>query len=556
MTRVVIFLVFIGVVALGASWFADRPGGVEIVWLDYRITTSVAVLAAAMALIVAVFLVLWSLLGALIRSPGKVSHYFALRRITHGQRAITRGLIAIGSGDARGAMKYSSEAKRLAHDHPLTLLLTAQSAQLSGDRAAAEKAFEQMMARPDLKTIGLHGMFVEARRHNDAVAARALAEEAAKAAPSLAWAGQAVLEFRCASGDWSGAIEALERNKANGLIDKASHRRLRAVLLTAQARNVAPHDRDAAKLLVFEAVKLAPDLVPAAAMAGRFLTDANDMRKAARVLESAWKVNPHPDIAEAYINLRPGDSVRDKLARAQKLVKQQPGNVEGALALARAAIDAQTFAVARTALEPLVAAPTQRVALLMAELEEAEHNDVGRARAWTARAVHAAHDPAWTADGYVSETWMPVSPTGRLDAFEWKVPIAELPGPVIEEAGAGGIIDAAIAPVDVVPAEPVPAEPVPQIVVMPPQAPARETVSPASSRTPPEPPPPKSPPPESPPRGKRAGVPPPAPVEAVIPLVRAPDDPGPDAIPDTVDDGAPIAAPRQDNWRKLFDPFS
>ena len=41
------------------------------------------------------------------------------------------------------------------------------------------------------------------------------------------------------------------------------------------------------------------------------------------------------------------------------------------------------------------------------------------------RAVHARRDPAWTADGYVSDRWMPVSPvTGRLDAFQWRDPLA------------------------------------------------------------------------------------------------------------------------------------
>jgi HemY protein len=520
MIRVVVFLVFVGAVALGAGWIADRPGGVEIVWLDYRITTSVAILAAAIALIVAAFLALWTLVGALIRSPGRISHYFAIRRITNGQRAITRGLIAIGAGDARGASKYASDARRLARDNPLTLLLAAQSAQLSGDREAAEKAFERMMARPDLKAIGLHGMFIEARNRNDAVAARALAEEAAKASPSLGWAGQAVLEFRCAAGDWSGAIEALDRNKASGLIDKATHRRQRAVLLTAQAQSVAPHDRDAAKAMAIEAAKLAPSLVPAAALAGRFHADANDTRKAARVLETAWKANPHPDLAEAYINLRPGDSARDKLVRAEKLAKQAGNNSEGALALARAAIDAQAFNVARAALEPLTATPTQRVAILMAELEEAEHNDIGRSRAWMARAVHAARDPAWTADGYVSETWMPVSPAGRLDAFEWRVPVAELPGPMIDEGEEPAIIDAAPASVIAEPA----------------------IVSSLSAAAP------AAPPPADMPRRRpdTAVV-----AEPVIPLVHAPDDPGPDAMDETVQ----VPPPKPEGWRKLFDLF-
>jgi len=46
-------------------------------------------------------------------------------------------------------------------------------------------------------------------------------------------------------------------------------------------------------------------------------------------------------------------------------------------------------AVVRQALAPFIAAPTQRVALLMAEIERTEHGDSGRARAWTLRAVRA-----------------------------------------------------------------------------------------------------------------------------------------------------------------------
>ena len=42
------------------------------------------------------------------------------------------------------------------------------------------------------------------------------------------------------------------------------------------------------------------------------------------------------------------------------------------------------------------------MAMLMAEIERTEHGDTGKARAWTLRAVRALHDPAWTADGYVS----------------------------------------------------------------------------------------------------------------------------------------------------------
>jgi HemY protein len=120
------------------------------------------------------------------------------------------------------------------------------------------------------------------------------------------------------------------------------------------------------------------------------------------------------------------------------LARLAEGHPESALALASAALEAHEFAEARASLAPLLAAPTKRVATLMARLEDAEHGDTGRAREWMARAVHAAHDPVWTADGVIAESWMPVSPvSGRLDAFQWRVPFADLTprGPLIEQAG-------------------------------------------------------------------------------------------------------------------------
>ena len=49
-------------------------------------------------------------------------------------------------------------------------------------------------------------------------------------------------------------------------LEKADYRRKRAVLLTARAQALEDIDRDTARALVLEAVKLAPDLVPAAAL--------------------------------------------------------------------------------------------------------------------------------------------------------------------------------------------------------------------------------------------------------------------------------------------------
>jgi HemY protein len=526
MIRVVLFLAAVAVVALGAAWLADRPGEVTIVWpwLGKTIEIQLAVLLAAIALIAILAIVLWSLVRAIWRTPGDLLFFLRHRRAARGYQAISRGLIAIGAGDIRAARRFAAEARRNVGDEPLALLLAAQTAQLAGNRAAAESTFRTMADHADTRLLGLHGLFVEAQRRGDMAAAHAFAEEAVRANPAVGWAAQAVLDFRCQQGDWSGALAALDSNMKSGQTDKPSFRRARAVLLTARA--LSSQEREAVRADTMEAVRLAPALVPAAALAGRLLAETAEMRKASRILEAAWRANPHPDLAETYAHVRPGDAARDRLARMQTLAKLSPDHPEGKLAVARAAIDAREFAVARAALAPLALAPTRRVALLMAELEQQDTGDVGRARQWMARAVHAGRDPAWTADGLVSDKWLPVSPaSGRLDAFEWKVPLADLtpPGRVIEQSEDAAVSYAAR---DEAPHHDAPAPAAPDFDGAPPRAvPRPEAPLPA-----------------------RAGSPPPR-VDGVIPLVHSPDDPGPDA--ELVAEPAPEPPTPPDGWSRL-----
>jgi HemY protein len=70
----------------------------------------------------------------------------------------------------------------------------------------------------------------------------------------------------------------------------------------------------------------------------------------------------------------------------------------------------------------------------MADIEETEHGPTGLMREWLARASRAPRDPAWVADGMISDRWLPASPvTGHIDAFRWETPVERLAG-AVEEA--------------------------------------------------------------------------------------------------------------------------
>ncbi|WP_134500944.1 heme biosynthesis protein HemY [Microvirga pakistanensis] len=433
MWRALLFIGLLCVAAFGAVWLADRPGTVLVTFGGYEVQTSVAVASIALVGLALALALLWSAVSGLLRLPSRLTFASRARRRSRGYQAISRGMVAVGAGDTIAARRYANEAERLLGREPLTLLLKAQAAQVSGNREAAEAAFRQMMEEDETRVLGLRGLFVEARRRGDAGGAREYASEAVRLAPSAAWASDAVLEARCAEGDWRGALDTIERRTSLGLLDKATARRHRAVLLTADALERAERDPEGALRSAQDAVKLAPDLVPAAALAGKLLSRRGDLRRAAKIVETAWRSQPHPDLAEVYLNLRPGDSGLDRLKRAETLFKLSSGAPEGRLAVARSALEAREFDRARDALEPLLAdRPTMRVCLLMSDLEQVEHGSTGRGREWLARATRAPRDPAWIADGVVSDHWAPISPvSGRLDAFVWQAPPDVLIAPEI-----------------------------------------------------------------------------------------------------------------------------
>lgn len=548
MIRIILFLLLIALAAAGAAWVADQPGEVVMSWGAWRAHPSLPVFALLLGIVIVAAILAWTILLMLWRTPGRIRKGRRERRHARGRHAITQGLLAIGHGDSSAARAHAEVARKHASNDPLALLLHAQSAQLDGDREGAQRAFRAMAEREDTRLLGLRGLFIEAQRADDPVAAVVIAEEALKLAPSSSWASHAVLGFCCAKGDWTGALTILDNNQSSGLIDKATYRRQRGVLLTARALELQNVDRDLARESAMEAIKFAPTLVPAAVLASKFESEAHQVRRSMRIVEAAWLAQPHPDLADAYAHVKLGDSARQRLVRVETLAAKAPGHIEGALAIARAAIDASEFAKARAALAPFVAAPTQRVALLMADIERTEHGDGGRARAWTLRAVRALHDPAWTADGYVSDRWRPVSPvTGRLDAFQWQTPVAALPsdkGSTIESSAFEEAMLAAPAPRRVEPPREAVNEPAATVIEPAPaeqdNAPPPVAAGPAPAVAVPEPapaPPPAEPAPvtAAPLFRARQDIPKvtPSSIPAVIPIIRAPDDPGID------EDGAP-----------------
>lgn len=435
MLRVLFYLAIVAALGFGFAWLADRPGELDVTFAGNHYNVPLITAVAGIVAIVAAILILWWLIKSIIQSPYTLRRHFRARKRDRGYQSLSTGLIAAGAGDAEAARRMTKQAGKLlsSDQEPLIKLLEAQTAMLEGRTEDARKGFEAMVEDPETRLLGLRGLYIEAQRVGARDAARHYAAEAAQQAPQLEWASSSMMGQLCAEGDWDGALKLVDARKQALAHSKDVVKKERAALLTAKAMAVVDVDHAQAKALALEANKLAPDLVPAAVVAARALFADGDVRKGSKILEAAWKRFPQLDIASTYVYARSGDTAQDRLKRAKHLVSLRSNNAEGSLALARAAYEAGDYRLARDNAEQVLrASPRESAYLLLADIEEAETGDQGKVREWLARAVKAPRDPAWTADGYVSEQWSPVSPvTGRLNSFQWKVPVVAL-APAIE----------------------------------------------------------------------------------------------------------------------------
>jgi HemY protein len=424
MWRIILYLVAIVAAAFLCIFVVEQHGLVSLTLGSNVYEIPLSLLLAALVVLTLALYLAYRLVKLVLLLPVSAFAGSRGRRKAKGHAAIAEGLVAVASGDFVAAQRHAEAAERLAGHEPLALLLKAQAAQLSGNRAAAKEAFARMTRMGDTRGLGLRGLFVEARRRGDSAEASRHAAQAAELDTFLPWAHEATLLAQCRARDWPAALATLERNHRLGAMGAGEMRRAKAALLAARALDLARSEPRQALQAAMKALSIDPGLVPAVTTAASLLgKDVRD-RKAARIIETAWRTHPHPDLVEAYLSLEPQITAAEKAKRIAKLTTMAPEHEESRVALARALAVARRFDEARSALSALaVAKPTARVCLLLSEIEEAENGMTGLAREWLARAAHAPRDPAWIADGVISPHWLPMVPeTGRIGIFTWAHP--------------------------------------------------------------------------------------------------------------------------------------
>jgi HemY protein len=422
--RLAYWIVISLLITAGIAWLVSLPGTLTIEALGFRIQPRLGVAVFFILGALALFLFVWGFARRIIAAPYYLARRSRERRKDIAFSSLSDGFIALQAGDAAKARLLAREARANLPHNAAAQLLEARADLALGDMHSAREHYRALITNKKTALAALSGLYDQARAQGRTEAALTFARKATELAPYTGWANEAVFEDLTRRGLWAEAAEMVAAEPAISREERMRKRRRQAVVATARGQLAEQLDPLAALDQALAALKLVADFVPAALIAARIYINRGDSRKAMSLLRRVWRATAHPDIATLFANAVPGASAVDRLKRVNELIDTPPQNKSAALVLARACIDAYDWAAARNALASYsVANPSQAVCLLMAEIEEGQSGDQGKAREWVNRAVRAPRDPVWTADGITAEDWEPVSPvSGKLDAFEWRVP--------------------------------------------------------------------------------------------------------------------------------------
>lgn len=425
--RTIIWFVFALAAMLGAVWLAERPGSVTAEFRGWRLDTSVGVLMISVLVLILVSVGGWLLYRWIVGAPGAMLEGWGESRRRRGYRELTQGLAAVAAGDGAEAQKHARKAEQLLSEPALTLLLSAQAAQLNGDRDGARRAFTAMLEDDQMAFLGLRGLIGQALRDGDQAQALAYAERAFRLRPQTPWVVHSLFDMQAQVGQWRAAQETLETGIRRKVVTADKGRTLKALLEVERSREAEREGRPSDALsLARDAFGLAPERIAVTRRLAELQLTAGDPKKAMKTIERGWALAPHPDLASLYLDASGETEALKRVGVVRRLAGLNPSDIESHLALAQASLDAGLWGEARRHLDSAAGtSPSTRVCRLMAEVEEREQTGLDKVRAWLSRAADAPADRAWrcNACGAHHEGWRPVCEScGAFGTLQWRAP--------------------------------------------------------------------------------------------------------------------------------------
>ena len=434
LVKIILFVVVVAAAALGASYLLESSGGIMITLMGKEYTfgplesvIGVVLLVIAVWILLKVVSLLFATWKFLNGDETAISRYFDRNRERKGYDALSEGMMALASGDGRVALAKAEKAQKYLDKPDLTNLLTAQAAELAGDRRKAEETYRKLVQSETTRFVGVRGIMMQKLSEGDTETAMQLAQKAFALKPKHEETQDVLLKLQAQTEDWEGARETLSAKLKSGHMPRDVHKRRDAVLALTQAKDIFAEGKTIeARETAIAANRLSPDLVPAAVMAARAYIDQGKAKYAARVLKKAWETKPHPDLAAAFAEIAKDETPQERVKRFAMLTRVQPDHPETKMLAAELHIANEDFPSARRALGDLVETdPTARSVTIMAAIERGEGASDTIVKSWLAKALTVSRGPQWVCDNcqHIHAEWAPICENCEsFDTLSWRTP--------------------------------------------------------------------------------------------------------------------------------------
>ena len=118
-------------------------------------------------------------------------------------------MAAVAAGDKDEAIRMSRKANKLIKDPSVTRLLSAQTATLNGDEAAAVNYFNALSEDHETEFVGLLGLMRQAMANQDLTRLLELTKKAYKKRPESVFVCETLFSLQTKAADWENAQNTL-----------------------------------------------------------------------------------------------------------------------------------------------------------------------------------------------------------------------------------------------------------------------------------------------------------------------------------------------------------
>lgn len=424
MKWILAFLFVVTLACVGSLWFIENDGSITVVWLGYKVQTSVAfAIVAAVVLLVCCTLLLQLGLWAK-HAPGRYRKVMMERRREKGYNALSEGFMALASGDTRQAKKLTKKVKQYLGMLPVVRLLTVQTAQSEGNKEQMKVQYTAMLEDKQTEMIAIKGLLIQAKEDGDLEKAVFLAEKAHKLHAEAEWPITVLIDLYKRLQRWDTLETAMREAKALKCIPEETWKRVSAVMALAHADIAAKEGHpNQAVGYAYDAYHAFPEWIPAITRYAAYVLATGDNGACQKVIERHWKGHPCQEWAELYKQAFSGKTKEKMVGYMEHLISLNPESTLSYVAAAGVAMEMGLFAKAREHLKAALArGETRALCQLRAELERKEDAVGDVVNYWQEKAQSLpAEDEGWQCSlcNHREEKWQSnCTRCGAFDTFE------------------------------------------------------------------------------------------------------------------------------------------